>query len=63
MTRTPKEIRQAARLSLIAAAVGAGTSETTARVYEANPTAVSASTRAKLDAFYRDLEVRQAAPA
>jgi hypothetical protein len=51
----PKEVRKRAGLSLIAAAVGAGVSETTTRVYEANPEAVSIESRTRLDAFYESL--------
>jgi hypothetical protein len=54
-SKTPKDIRKAAGLPLIAAAVGAGTSETTTRVYEANRDAVNESSRARLDAWYERL--------
>jgi len=53
---TPKEIRARARLPLIAAAVGAGVSEATARLYEASPDSVKhPDKRAALDRYYRDL--------
>jgi len=56
----PKEIRKAAGVSLIAAAVGAGVSETTARIYEANADAVTPEKRARLDSFYASLSERGA---
>ncbi|MGH7296449.1 MAG: helix-turn-helix domain-containing protein [Polyangiaceae bacterium] len=59
---TPKQIRKAARLSLIAAAVGAGVSETTCRVYEASRDAVSDEVRARLDAYYKQLAARGSPP-
>lgn len=51
----PKEARLRAGLSLIAAAVGAGASETTVRLYEAHRQAVSQRKREALDAFYSRL--------
>ena len=54
----PREVRIAAGLSLIAAAVGAGAAEGTTRLYEANPLAVSPKPRARLDAFYSGLRER-----
>jgi hypothetical protein len=54
--RSPKEIREAAGLSLIAAAVGAGCAEGTTRLFEASRDAVSAKSRARLDAYYSKLE-------
>lgn len=58
----PKEARVKAGLPLIAVAVGAGTSETTARIYEANRDAVSPKKRAALDAFYSRLGVTEGGP-
>ncbi|MEO8800365.1 MAG: hypothetical protein ABI551_20910 [Polyangiaceae bacterium] len=55
MGTKPKEVRKAAKLSVIAAAVYAGVSETTCRLYEADPGAVSPPSRAKLDAYYARL--------
>jgi hypothetical protein len=55
---TPREIRQHAGLTVIAAAVGAGTAEGTTRLYEANRDAVSQRSRTKLDAFYAGLRAR-----
>ena len=53
----PREIRQAAKVSQIQAAVRTGTSEPTVRLYEANPNAIAApDKRAALDAFYAQLE-------
>lgn len=51
----PKEIRKAAGVSLVAAAVHAGVNEATARVFEADEEAVNDSSRAKLRAFYATL--------
>jgi hypothetical protein len=62
-TRPPKEIRRAARMPLVAAAVGAGTAETTARVYEANREGVNVDSREKLDRFYAALEAKLASSA
>lgn len=60
---SPKEIRKAAGLSLIAAAVGAKKAEATVRLYEADREAVSEASRADLDAFYEGLRASaQAAP-
>jgi hypothetical protein len=58
MTRTPKEIRKAARLTLIAVAVGAKKAEGTVRVYEANRSAVSEQSREILDEYYLRLAAR-----
>jgi transcriptional regulator with XRE-family HTH domain len=58
--RTPREIRKAAHLSLIAAAVHAGVSETTARIYEADRASVSEEKRAQLDTYYARLAGREA---
>jgi hypothetical protein len=58
----PKQIRKAARLPLIAVAVGARVSETTARVYEADRDSVNAESRARLDAFYAKLHSRAGNP-
>ena len=58
--RTPREIRKAARKSLIAAAVGAGCSETTTRIYEADRSSVSDEKRAQLDAYYARLAATEA---
>jgi hypothetical protein len=44
--------RKAARCSLDRAAALAGVSTPTARVWEADPSAVSEESRAKLEAFY-----------
>jgi hypothetical protein len=54
----PKEIRNRTGLSLIEAAVHAGASENTTRLYEANREAVSPKLRARLDAFYAGLRAR-----
>jgi hypothetical protein len=54
----PKQVRKAAGLSLIQAAVGAGKAENTVRMYEANRGAVSEESRAVLDAFYAGLAPR-----
>lgn len=52
----PREIRQAARVSQIQAAVRTGTSEPTVRLYEASRDAVADPVkRAALDAFYAAL--------
>ena len=51
--RTPKQIRKARGLSLIAAAVGAGVAEATARIFEIDRNAVTDVPREKLDKFYR----------
>ncbi len=59
----PKEIRKAARIPLAAAAVYAGVSETTARIYEANREAVGPESRARLDAYYQRLAAREAVAA
>jgi len=52
---SPKEVRQRARRSQAYCAVHAGVCEPTLRLYEAEPSAVSTRTRAKLDAFYARL--------
>jgi hypothetical protein len=57
---SPKEIRKRAGLSLIEAAVHAGASENTTRLYEADRDAVTPKPRARLDAFYNGLRARQA---
>jgi hypothetical protein len=54
----PREVRKRAGLPLIAAAVGAGVAEATARIYEADRDAVSPGKRAALDAFYARLGER-----
>ena len=58
--RTPREIRKSAGISLTAAAVHAGVAETTARVYELDPGAVSEQKRAQLDSFYSRLAEKAA---
>lgn len=50
---SPREVRRARGMPLIEAAVRAGVSETTARVYEANPSAVTPPKREALDRVYR----------
>lgn len=51
-----RAIRQAAGIPLIRAAVAAGVSEPTARIYEANPDAVKdPGRRARLDAVYAQI--------
>jgi hypothetical protein len=52
---TPRQIREAAGLTLIAAAVGANKAENTVRTYEANPDFVSKKSRRELDAYYATL--------
>ncbi len=53
-----KELRKAAGVSLIQAAVAAGVAEGTYRVFEANPDAVSPEKRAKCEAFCAKLARR-----
>jgi hypothetical protein len=55
---SPKDIRLASRLSIEKAAVGAGVSSPTVRIYEAAPEAARADKRALLDAFYMRLAAR-----
>lgn len=55
-TRSPKEIRLAAGLSIERAAVAAGVTSPTLRLFEANTAAPSPASRAKLEAFYADLD-------
>jgi hypothetical protein len=55
---TPREIRKAAGLSLIQAAVGAKKAEATVRLYEADRNGVNDRSRADLDAFYAGLRDR-----
>lgn len=57
---TPKEIRLASALTVEKAAVAAGVTSPTLRLYEANPEAPSAPTRAKLSTFYTNLAARLA---
>ena len=57
---TPKEIRLASGLSVERAAVAAGVTSPTLRLYEANTEAPSAPTRAKLETFYATLAARLA---
>lgn len=54
----PKEIRLRARLSVEKAAVGAGVTSPTLRLYEANTTAPSQASRTKLATFYANLAAR-----
>ena len=56
---SPRDIRRAAGLPLIAAAVGSHVSETTARVYEADRKAVSPQSRSRLDSFYSKLATQR----
>lgn len=59
----PREIRLAAHVSQIQAAVRTGTSEPTIRIYEANPDAVvTPAKRSRLDAYYAELARRVEAP-
>lgn len=59
---SPRQSRQAAGWSLEKAAVTAGVSIHSARLYEASPAAVTDKNRAKLDRVYADLAAL-AAPA
>jgi len=52
---SPKEIRIAARLSLEKAAVGAGVTSPTIRLFEASPDALRPETRRKVANFYNRL--------
>ena len=52
---SPKEIRIAARLSLEKAAVGAGVTSPTIRLFEASPEALRPETRRKVANFYNRL--------
>ena len=52
---SPKEIRIAARLSLEKAAVGAGVTSPTIRLFEASPEALRPETRRKVANFYKRL--------
>lgn len=52
---TPKEIRLAACLSLEKAAVGAGVTSPTIRLFEASPDALRPETRRKVAAYYNQL--------
>jgi hypothetical protein len=52
---SPRDLRRRAGLTLIKAAVGAGTSENTVRLYDANREAVTIGPRSKLDRFYADV--------
>lgn len=60
MTPNPKEIRNRAGLSIERAAVAAGVTSPTLRLYEANIAAPSQASRAKLEAFYATLAARVA---
>ena len=55
MNPSPKEIRLTAGMSIERAAVAAGVTSPTLRLFEANPTAPSRASRAKLENFYRRL--------
>ena len=55
--KTPKEIRLAAGLSIERAAVAAGVTSPTIRLFEADPSAAPRA-RAKLEAFYATLAAR-----
>lgn len=52
---SPKEIRLAACLSLEKAAVGAGVTSPTIRLFEASPEALRPETRRKVANFYKRL--------
>jgi transcriptional regulator with XRE-family HTH domain len=60
--RTPKELRLAAGLSIERAAVAAGVTSPTIRLFEADPSAAPRA-RAKLETFYANLQVRLASGA
>lgn len=55
MTPSPKETRLRAGLSIERAAVAAGVTSPTLRLFEANPAAPSPASRTKLEAFYARL--------
>lgn len=55
MTPSPKEIRLRAGLSIERAAVAAGVTSPTLRLFEANVAAPSPTSRTKLESFYRQL--------
>jgi hypothetical protein len=57
---SPREIRATAKLSLEKAAVAAGVTSPTLRLYEYAPTALRADKRAALDAFYASLAAKLA---
>ena len=57
--RTPKELRLAAGLSIERAAVAAGVTSPTIRLFEASPDAAPKA-RAKLETFYANLAARLA---
>jgi hypothetical protein len=61
-TRTPREIRKAAKLNMITVAVRAGVCEPTLRLYEANPSAVGDDKRRALDAVFAAMEASLAQP-
>lgn len=58
MTLSPKEIRTRAGMSIERAAVAAGVTSPTLRLFEANTAAPSQASRAKLEAFYATLAAR-----
>lgn len=57
--RTPKELRLAAGLSIERAAVAAGVTSPTIRLFEASPDAAPKA-RAKLETFYANLAAQLA---
>lgn len=57
---SPREIRRAARVPLIRVAADARVAEATARVYEADPSAVTAEKREALDRVYAALAQERA---
>lgn len=59
---SPKETRLRAGLSIERAAVAAGVTSPTIRLFEASPDAAPRA-RARLEAFYRDLAARLASAA
>ncbi len=58
MNPSPKEIRLTAGMSIERAAVAAGVTSPTLRLFEANPAAPSRASRAKLESFYKRLAAK-----
>jgi hypothetical protein len=56
--QSPRQIRRALRLPLIYVAAAVHSSEGTARVYEADPEAVSPAKRQDFDRYYAQLETK-----
>ncbi len=61
MNPSPKEIRLTAGMSIERAAVAAGVTSPTLRLFEANPNAPSRASRAKLESFYQRLAAKLSA--